>query len=93
MPVKKKRFARMAEVAILIFSSDASWDTKYNLIFSKAIAGEIGCTGILPDWKPSGLDTQGEVRTYVAALLARMVELDLDSADRLQALADMDDDD
>ena len=70
-----REFVRLADQALAIRNSDASWETKYNLIFSNEISRAIQDTGIEFDYCDPDTTYEEDVRAFVDAVEARAVEV------------------
>lgn len=69
-----KRFIRLADEALRIKESNVSWETKYALIFSYNVAGEIRKTHIDFEWYDPDTSYQEDVVAFVNAVTERANE-------------------
>lgn len=71
IPEAVSRFLDLAREAERIHDSAADWETKYDLVFSDAISGEIQQTGISVDWCDPDTSYEEDVQAYVRALVGK----------------------
>lgn len=64
----RREFLRLVEVANQIASSQADWDVKYDLIFSKDVLGRIRALDMVPDYCDPDTSYEEDVRALLVAL-------------------------
>lgn len=69
-----KEFISLAEKAIAIYDSSASWETKYDLIFSPEVSGAIATT-IHLSWYDPDTSYQEDVTAYISAVKVKSEEI------------------
>lgn len=70
-----RRFIKLAEEAEQICRSDATWETKYDLIFSDHVSRAIKQTGVSFDYCDPDTSYEEDVRAYVAAVVEKAEDL------------------
>lgn len=68
-------FIALADKAVAICDSDASWETKFDLIFSAEISQAIFETRVKFDYYDPDTSYQEDVITYVSAVKAKADEI------------------
>ena len=69
------RFLTLAKMAVDIAGSDASWETKYDLVFSDEISKCIRETGISLDYCDPDTSYEEDVLAYVNAVKVKAEDL------------------
>ena len=72
-----KKFIELADRAVAICDSDASWETKYDMIFSPEISRAISETNIDLDYYDPDTTCQEDVVSYVLAVKAKADDIRL----------------
>lgn len=69
------RFLELAQQAIAIRDSEASWETKYELIFSEEISVAIRNSGIIVDYYDPDTSYEEDAKAFVDAIQEKATEL------------------
>ena len=72
---RQRAFLVLADAARAIARSDASWETKYDLIFSDEISGAIRQMNMAPDYYDPDTSYEEDVLAYIKALSERQMEI------------------
>jgi hypothetical protein len=72
-----KKFIELADRAVAISESDASWETKYDMIFSPEISRAIYETNVDFDWCDPDADYVDDVLAFVFAVKAKADDIRL----------------
>jgi hypothetical protein len=70
-----RKFIKLTNLAQKIMNSEADWETKRNLIFSKDISGKIRKTGLMSYYEILDISYESDVKGYVNALIEKTREL------------------
>jgi hypothetical protein len=70
-----QKFVSLVDKAVIIFESDASWKTKYEMIFSPEISQAIYETNVDFNHYDPDMDYQDDVVAFVCAVRVKADEL------------------
>jgi hypothetical protein len=70
-----RSFVELTDQAILIRDSEASWETKYDLIFSDQISVAIRNTGVSFSYYDPDSSYEEDVRVFVSSVADKALEL------------------
>lgn len=84
-----KKFITLTDMAQAIRDCDASWEAKFDLIFSNDLNGAVRATGICFDYYDPDGSYEDDVRAYVRALVDKAD----DFKKALRAVEDIDEED